>query len=111
MIYHFQDTKLRQKLCEKVTDYFYSIKIWVNVLLKQQKQNDEIYRLYMVIGYLFERISPLIYVKVTHFHLIADMIITNRFYDDCLYLTLGQTKHYFPRAFGVHAIGPNCEKP
>ncbi|XP_025409386.1 protein MMS22-like, partial [Sipha flava] len=58
-----QDIKLRQKLCEKVTDYFYSIKIWVNILLKQQKQNDEIYRLYMVIGYMFEKISPLIYIK------------------------------------------------
>lgn len=51
-------------MSEKVSDYFYSIKIWVNILLKQHKQNDEIYRLYMVIGYVFEKISPLIYVKV-----------------------------------------------
>jgi len=51
-------------MSEKVSDYFYSIKIWVNILIKQQKQNDEIYRLYMVIGYMFEKISPLIYVKV-----------------------------------------------
>lgn len=51
-------------MCEKVSDYFYSIKIWVNILIKQHKQNDEIYRLYMVIGYVFEKISPLIYVKV-----------------------------------------------
>lgn len=51
-------------MSEKVSDYFYSIKIWVNILIKQHKQNDEIYRLYMVIGYVFEKISPLIYVKV-----------------------------------------------
>ncbi|XP_025201736.1 protein MMS22-like [Melanaphis sacchari] len=61
--HHNQDIKLRQKMSEKVSDYFYSIKIWVNILIKQQKQNDEIYRLYMVIGYMFEKISPLIYVK------------------------------------------------
>lgn len=60
---HNQNIKLRQKMSEKVSDYFYSIKIWVNILIKQQKQNDEIYRLYMVIGYMFEKISPLIYVK------------------------------------------------
>ncbi|VVC34388.1 Hypothetical protein CINCED_3A011587 [Cinara cedri] len=58
-----KDIKLRQKLCEKVSDYFYSIKIWVNILIKQHKQNDEIYRLYMIIGYMFEKISPLIYIK------------------------------------------------
>lgn len=55
---------MRQKLCEKVSDYFYSIKIWVNVLIKQPKQNDLMYRLYMVVGYMFEKISPLIYIKV-----------------------------------------------
>ncbi|XP_022169090.1 protein MMS22-like isoform X2 [Myzus persicae] len=58
-----KDIKFRQKMSEKVSDYFYSIKIWVNILIKQHKQNDEIYRLYMVIGYVFEKISPLIYVK------------------------------------------------
>ncbi|XP_060866553.1 protein MMS22-like [Metopolophium dirhodum] len=61
--HHNQDVKFRQKMSEKVSDYFYSIKIWVNILIKQHKQNDEIYRLYMVIGYVFEKISPLIYVK------------------------------------------------
>ncbi|XP_050538340.1 protein MMS22-like [Daktulosphaira vitifoliae] len=73
--YHqIQDPKLRQKLCEKVADYFFSINIWVNNLVKQQNQNDEIYRLYMIIGYLLEKISPMIYVKSKPNTILQDLL-------------------------------------
>ncbi|XP_050425464.1 protein MMS22-like [Adelges cooleyi] len=75
MKYHqTQDLKSKQKLCEKVSDYFFSINIWVTNLIKQQKQNDEIYRLYMAIGYMLEKISPMIYVKSKPNTILQDLL-------------------------------------